>query len=491
MNFPTKAGAFDKRLGGEIDVFVTKLNAAGSTLVYSTFLGGSDSDQDGRIAIDAAGSAYVSGSTSSRNFPTTASAFDRRYNGERDAFVTKLNAAGSNLVYSTYLGGSFVDDGNAIAVDGAGSAYVTGSTSSENFPTTAGAFDRGLDGGDAFVTKLSPNGSALAYSTYLGGREEDEGAGLAVDGAGRAYLTGWTASGNFPTTASAFDRSYNGGGYYGDAFVTKLNADGSALAYSTFLGGNRDDDGRAIAVDAAESAYLTGRTESRSYPTTADASDTTQNGERDVFVTKLNADGSALAYSTYIGGTSSERGDAVAVDGGGSAFLTGRTGSDKFPTTAGAFDVKGNPRSGDAFVAKLTPSGSTLAYSTYLGGSSWDDDAAIAVDTGGRAYVTGRTESRDFPTTAGAFDPSLNDDWPGDAFVAKLDLIAGPPSCLVPRVVGMRLAQAKRRIRAEHCSLGRIRRVRSTRVGHVLAQSPRAGAVRRRGFKVGLVVGRR
>jgi hypothetical protein len=504
-NFPTTAGAFDRSHNGgseEVaadDAFVTKLNAAGSALVYSTYLGGSGDDRWSRVAVDGEGSAYVTGVTDSTNFPTTGGAFDRSYNGPYgDAFVTKLNAAGSSLVYSTYLGPSGADDAFEIAVDGAGSAYVSGVTDSTDFPTTAGAFDRSHGGKyDAFVTKLNAAGSALAYSTYLGGSSFDISDAIALDGAGSAYLTGRTVSSNFPTTAGAFDRSYNGG-KYGDAFVTKLNAAGSALAYSSFLGGSSLDEGSGIAVDGAGSAYVSGVTDSTDFPTTAGAFDRSHGGKYgDAFVTKLNAAGSALAYSTYLGGSGGDGGGGIALDAAGSAYVAGGTESTDFPTTAGAFDRSYNGRSyhgrsvggDDAFVAKLNAAGSGLRYSTFLGGIDIDGGGGIALDAAGSAYVAGGTWSRNFPTTAGAFDKSSDDD--DNAFVTKLDLVAGRVRCDVPRVVGMTLLKAKRTIRAMDCSVGRIRRARSRRVGRVLSQSPRAGTVRKRGFRVNLVVGRR
>ena len=244
------------------------------------------------------------------------------------------------LLYSTYLGGNNSDLGNPIAVDAAGSAYVTGETESNDFPTTAGAFDTSFNGNnDAFVTKLNATGSALVYSTYLGGSGDDRGHGIALD-AGNAYVTGETESTNFPTTLGAFDTSFNGNV---DAFVTKLNATGSApLLYSTYLGGSTADRGFEIAVDGAGGAYVTGQTAGGTpvFPTTAGAFDTSFNGQTDVFVTKLNATGSApLSYSTFLGGAQSESGDGIAVDGAGSAYVTGRTASSAFPTTAGAFDT--------------------------------------------------------------------------------------------------------------------------------------------------------
>jgi hypothetical protein len=412
-------GAYDRHLPLTID----------PGLVYSTYLGGSGQDAAYGIAVDSAGNAYVTGFTGSTDFPTTAGAFDTTHNGGTDAFVTKLNASGSALVYSTYLGGSATylgtsgqDVGYGIAVDSAGSAYVTGSTASSDFPTTAGAFDTTFNGfDDAFVTKLNATGSALVYSTYLGGTANEFGLGIAVDSAGNAYVTGDTDSTGFPTTAGALDTTQNGS--Y-DAFVTKLNATGSALVYSTYLGGSTTDIGTGIAVDSAGAAYVTGETLSSDLPTTAAAFDTTQNGGDDAFVTKLDATGSALVYSSYLGGSASDQGFGIAVDSAGAAYVAGATLSSDLPTTAGAFDTTFNGGH-DVFVTKLDATGSALVYSTYLGGTSGEFANAIAVDSAGSASVTGGTGSSDFPTTAGAFDTSLNASV--DAFVTKLSSTGSAP----------------------------------------------------------------
>jgi hypothetical protein len=431
-DYPTTTGAFDTS-SDPSDAFVTKLNAAGSRLAYSTFLGGRDLDFGESIAVDGSGRAYVTGQTSSADFPTTTGAFDTFVNDLGDAFVTKLSASGSALAYSTFVGGTNFDEGLGIAVDGSGRAHVTGQTRSADYPTTSGAFDTFFnDGGeppaDAFVTKLNASGSRLAYSTFLGGTNFDVGLGIAVLD-GRAYVMGSTTSPDYPTTTGAFDTSFNSGVGDVDAFVTKLNASGSELAYSTFLGGGTNDEGGAdIAVDGNGRAYVTGFTRSTDFPRTTGAFDISLDGAQDAFVTKLNASGSALVYSTYLGGTSSEWGESIAVDGSGRAYVTGSTFSADYPTTTGAFDTSfnGDNEREDAFVTKFNASGSALVYSTYLGGTNSDTGFGIAVRDG-RAYVAGRTEgvegSSDFPTTPGAFDttfgPSSNT-FSSDAFVTKL-----------------------------------------------------------------------
>jgi uncharacterized repeat protein (TIGR01451 family) len=350
-DFPTTPGAFQTVPHGT-DAFVTKLNPTGTALVYSTYLGGTsrgapfDLGDDGTgIAVDTAGNAYVTGLTGSGDFPTTPSAFQPACRGGSvqtapyDAFVTKLNPTGTALVYSTCLG-SNVDPGFGLqmAVDAVGNAYVTGATSSPNFPTTPGAFQPTfgggtLGGGDAFVTKLNPTGTALVYSTYLGGTDNDTGSGICVDTAGNAYVAGFTHSTNFPTTPGAFQTTRSG---VVAAFVTKLNPTGTALVYSTYLGGTGGDAGVSIAVDTAGNAYVTGTTDSADFPTTLGAFQTARSGVSNAFVTKLNPTGTALVYSTYLGGTRSDGGSGIAVDTAGNAYVTGGTNSANFPITPGA-----------------------------------------------------------------------------------------------------------------------------------------------------------
>jgi uncharacterized repeat protein (TIGR01451 family) len=449
-------------------------------LRYSTFLGGSSIEYSYSLAVDDDGNAYVTGYTYSSNFPVTAGAFDTTLGGSIDAFVTKVNPTGTDLSYSTFLGGSSDDYAYGLAVDGDGNAYVTGGTSSSNFPVTAGAFDTTFGGGDvfvtklnasgtglsystflgsggglslavdddgnayvtgstssssfpvtagafdttlsgyfdAFVTRLNASGSGLGYSTFLGGSSNEQGLDIAVDGDGNAYVTGGTDSSDFPVTAGAFATSYGGG--VGDAFVTKLNASGTDLSYSTFLGGSDYEDGYcSIAVDDDGQAYVTGYTYSSDFPVTAGAFATTFGGIVDTFVTRLNANGTGLSYSTFLGG-GYEYGSAIALDDDGNAYVTGATLTSSFPTTPGAFDTTFGGSYTDAFVTKLNASGTNLSYSTFLDGSTYASGSGIAVDGDGDAYVTGNTGSSDFPTTPGAFDTTLNSDI--DSFVTKLAL---------------------------------------------------------------------
>ncbi|HEY0520771.1 MAG TPA: SBBP repeat-containing protein [Ilumatobacteraceae bacterium] len=363
-NFPTTAGAFDRTLNippncprcvvDNTDNFVFKLNAAGSALAYSTYLGGTDIDSARGIAIDGSGNAYVTGETTSVDYPTTAAAFSRTAKGSNEVVVTKLNPTGSALVYSTFIGGTAADDADRVAVDSGGNAYVLGFSASTDYPTTAGAFDTTQNGVfDVTLTKLNPAGSALVYSTFLGGSDFDSASGLAVDAAGSAYVAGGTPSADFPTTAGAYDRTLNNN----DGFVTKFNPAGSALVYSTFLGGSDFDSINAIVLDASNNAWLGGGTSSVDFPVTPDATDATFNGGGDATIAELNAAGSAVLFATYLGGSSGESASGIGRDGTGNIYVTGQTMSQDFPATVGAFDRvwNGDPQIfwGDGFVSKI------------------------------------------------------------------------------------------------------------------------------------------
>jgi len=332
------------------------------------------------------------------------------------------------LSYATYLGGSDVDQGTGIAVDGSGYVYVTGDTFSSNFPTVnpeQATFAGGTQYGDAFITKLTPDGSSIVYSTYLGGSADEDVWKIAVDSAGEAVVAVYTASTDFPL-ANAAQATYGGGPY--DGFVSKLSADGSALVYSTYLGGSGDDEGYGVALDGAGNAYVTGLTSSPDFPTTANAAQGFFGGYYDAFVTELSSTG-ALVYSTYLGGSSDDDGYAIAVDGAGNAYVAGATASANFPVSTNAYQpyfVGGcskNSCTYDAFVAKISAGGASIAYSTYLGGSGDDEAEGIAVDGNGNAWVTGNTASTDFPTVNAA--QTTFGGGPYDAFVAELSAAGG------------------------------------------------------------------
>jgi hypothetical protein len=404
INFPTTPGAFDTALNVSPDAFVVKLNAAGSAPVYGTYLGGSGFDEGYGLAVDSAGSAYVAGYTNSANFPTTT------HFGPSGgaAFVTKLTPTGAGLVYSAVIGGGYAA---AVSLDSAANAYLTGAAAS-SFPTTPGAFETTPNGGsDVFVTKLNAAGSVLAYSTFVGGVRNDYGYGIAVDAAHNVYVTGQTESHDFPTMPGGFQRGFAGGPT--DAFVVKLNSAGSALVYANFLGGTWDDGGAGIAVDSAGYAYVAGSTSSTDFPSTVHFG----NGYYGPFVTKVNPTGTELVYSaTFAGGGD---GTAIALDGAGNAYMTGDTSFD-FPTTSDAFDGSFNGDY-DAFLTKLNAAGSALIYSTYIGGSNSEIGSGIAVDASGNVYLAGSTSSANFPTTPGAFK-QRNRNGDVDGFVTKFAL---------------------------------------------------------------------
>jgi hypothetical protein len=454
QNFPGTSGGFT----GTAQVFVTKINSSGSSLVYSTYVGGSgaNGDSGNAIAVDSSGNAFVTGGTTSTDFPTTGGAFQTTLKGTTgNAFVFKLNSSGGKT-YSTYLGGTGQDIalGIALASDGSGDVYVVGETSSHDFPTQ-GALQGYLTGsnGSGFVTKMNSSGTALVYSTYLGGSSTGNGdlvAAVAADSSDNAYVTGQTFSSTFHTTAGAFQTtcgSCTGGN--SNAFVTVINPGGSAYVYSTFLGGSGLDVGDGIAVDSAQSAYVTGATESSNFPTTSGAWQTTFGSITDAFVTKLNPAGSALVYSTYVGGSGFDTGEAIAVDGTNNAYVTGQTSSADFPTagpTQSALNGGGNTSSSDAFVTEINAAGSAPVFSTYLGGSGDEDDGgfgAIAVDNSGATiYVTGYTQSSDFPTAGSAYQAANGGGGLADAFVVKytqgpsFTIAASTPAAVAPGTSG-------------------------------------------------------
>ncbi|MFB3897829.1 MAG: SBBP repeat-containing protein [bacterium] len=395
-DFPTTSGAIDIPVYNTKDIFVTKLNPSGSGLVYSAIIGGNGDDYASAIALDTSGNAYITGKTHSSDFPITANAFDTIGDSRRgDAFILKLNATGSALIYSTYLGGSnsdwgsdikVNDSGNAyitgntdsydfpitpgamdtthvegfvaklnkagsgliystyiravslyLALDKSGNTYITGFTNSTSFPVTLGAYDTIYNGNeDAFVSKLNPTGTALVYSTYLGGNDKDMAFGIAIDDLGNAYITGDTDSGDFPTTAGAINSHL---GTTGDGFVTKLNSSGSALVYSTLIGGSNFDAGLDVGVDKFENACITGCTQSDDFPTTANAYKRSFGGSYDAFITKLNSTGSSLIYSTYLGGNQFDYPDAIAVDKTGKIYVTGMNSGGSYPVTGGAYSA--------------------------------------------------------------------------------------------------------------------------------------------------------
>jgi hypothetical protein len=376
-------------------------------LIYSTYLGGNSFDYAYAIATDSSSSTYVAGATSSATFPLVSPI--KTTNASQDAFVTKFSPAGDTLLYSTYVGGGGNETAYAIAVDSSGATYITGDTSSDNFPVQS-PYQSLLGGGfwDAFVVKLTPAG-ALSYSTYLGGNGLDEGHGIAVDSFGDAFVAGFTASTNFPLQSPIQNKNK---GIY-NSFVTELSPTGNSLVYSTYLGGSQEDQARALALDSSGSVYVTGTTDSSDFPTVSAFQPTYKFA--DIFVTKLSPAGTSLEYSTYLGGSGEENAYGIAVDSAGSAYVTGDTASMDFPVV-GAYQPNLASNNYDVFITKLAPTGDSLVYSTYFGGTGTDQGYAIAVDNSGAAYVAGWTNSADFPTLKAVQTAQGGD----DAFVFKL-----------------------------------------------------------------------
>ncbi|MEJ2008722.1 MAG: SBBP repeat-containing protein, partial [Acidobacteriota bacterium] len=429
VDFPVSGGVQGTFAGGScdtevntapcFDAFVAKLNPQGSALVYSTYLGGTGDDRGVRIAVDSGGEAYVAGFTDSLDFPTAGPLQSANGGGAcgttaypepcYDAFVARLSASGSSLFYSTYLGGTGDDFASSITVDSSGDAYVGGLTSASDFPVTSGALQTSYGGGpfDGFVAKINPSGTALVYSTYLGGSQEDHVNDVVLDSSGNAYLTGQTNSSNF-LIQGGFQPKYTAGTCGSalsstpcfEGFVSKLNATGSALVYSSYLGGTAASYGTGIALDSSGAAYVAGWTTSKDFPVTEGAFDTKWSGSDEAFVAKIAPAGDAIGYATYLGSINPDQANAIAVDSSGDAWIAGYAYGGKLPVASPLQADSGGLY--DAFVSEFNPTGSNLLFSTYLGGTG--DEAAndLALDSSGNIYLAGDTFSTDFPVTTSA-----------------------------------------------------------------------------------------
>jgi Tol biopolymer transport system component len=395
--------------------FIGKLDPSGTRLIYLTYLGGSRTATAHYVRVDADGYAYATGRTEADDFPTVNPIQSSYGGGSDDVFLSKLSPDGSSLIYSTYLGGSEYDQARSLALDAAGSVYLTGRTESSNYPVVNPIIPNFGGNQDGFITKVSPEGNQIIYSTYLGGRENDIGHAITVDVQGNAYVTGLSNSPDFPTV-NTYQDAYRGGDG-DDAIIVKLAADGSHFVYSTFIGGSGDDESRAIAVDTNGNAVITGYTRSVDFPTLNALQADFGGPTHDVFVTSLNPDGSDLVFSTYIGGDASDYGRGLALDADDNIYLTGYTNSPDFPLADPIQDHFAGGR-GDVIIMKLDPSASQLLYSTYLGGEAHERGRAITVDGSGNILVSGHTQSRDFTVTS-----FVSPDFGGgedDAFLVKL-----------------------------------------------------------------------
>jgi len=423
--FPVTVGP-DLTYNGGGDAFVAKVNSAGTALVYASYFGGAGSDQGLGIAVDSAGQAYITGNTNSgqASFPVTVGP-DVTYNGGTDAFVAKVNASGTALIYAGYIGGAAYDSGNGIAVDSQGNAYVTGNTlsSQTTFPKTVGpdlTYGGGANFGDAFVAKVNAAGTALTYAGYIGGAGDESGNGIAVDKNGNAFVAGYSDTGDasFPATVGP-DLTNHGNG---DAFVAEVNAAGTLLDFAGFIGGSGGESAKGIAVDGVGNAYVIGETDSTAatFPHLNGPDLTYNGGAKDAFVAKVTAGGASLSYAGYIGGAGADFGIGIAVDSAGEAYVVGTTDS-----TQTSFPVVGGPDStyngglNDAFVAKVNAAGTGLIFSGYLGGADNDQGTSVALDSAGDAFITRQTFSNQatFPVTSG---PGHTYSDNGDIFVAKI-----------------------------------------------------------------------
>ncbi len=448
-HFPVRTGPFTVHQGGENDAFIAKIDADGTDLVYAGFIGGDDYDRGMAVAVDGAGNAYVAGSTFSTEgtFPV-AGGPDLTANGSMDAFVAKVNPAGTALLYCGFIGGAGSEDATGIGVDGGGRVCITGyvDSSEATFPVVAGPSLTYSGNGDAYVARVAADGSGLEYCGYVGGADSDSGADIAVDGTGRAWITGNTRSGEatFPVAVGP-DLTYNGGGS-GDAFVAAVNDMGTALVYCGYIGGSLADRGKGIAVDGGGVAWVTGYTDSTAatFPV-AGGPALVNGGNTDAFVARVAANGSALLSCGYIGGTGYDYGESIALDGAGNGRVVGSTDSD-----APSFPVIGGPgltRSGeyDGFLATVLAADGSLGACGFFGGTGHEFPGGIAVDGAGDSYVTGYTASDgdSFPAPAGS---NLGFTAVESSFVAKVGPAAAPAgpvaSFILPKKVKAKLNAA-------------------------------------------------
>lgn len=391
-------------------------------LSYASFLGAQNYDELFAVASDANGNTYVAGYTTGILFPTVTPQQGTYAGGASDAVVCKLNPAGSAFVYCTYLGGNNADQAYAIATDAGGNTYVTGVTYSTNFPLASAV--QGAPGGgglaDAFVAKLNPSGGVLLYSTYLGGSQDEFPRGIAVNAAGNPFITGVTFSPDFPLQA-ALDASLGGGS---DAFLTSLTPTGSGLAFSTFIGGSLDEYGNAVSLTPSGDAFIVGSTNSTNFPTVAPLQAAFAGGARDAFVSRINGNGTALSYSSYLGGRFTD--EALAVTAyGDAAVVAGSTTSNDFPVVAAAQLTLGSAGQNDGFISRFAPNGASLSFSSYVGGSGNDVINGVAIDSKGNSYVAGQTTSSNLSIVNGVAG-QLTYHGAGDAFVAAYNGLGAP-----------------------------------------------------------------
>jgi hypothetical protein len=428
-DFPTTVGAYqtniDTSKGVIADYFVTKMNVNGTYPIFSTFIGGNDVEEGAGLAIDSNLNVYMTGTTWSDNYPLTNGALRQTRNGT-EAFITKLNSTGSTLLFSTFLGGLNDDWGNSISVDIAGNSYITGGTLSSDFPTTSGAYRTTLrNSSDLFVVKCNSTGTSLIYSTFLGGElgvsllNWLSVLSLTIDSFGCAYIAGYTSTTDYPTTTGAFQINYAGGSH--DGFITKLNQTGTDALYSSYLGGSGTDQISGVVVDNNGNAFVTGSTASPNFPTTPGSFQPTQKKMNEAFITKFNNTGTSILYSSFVGGSKDDYGLSIALDSEKNPYITGYTISDDFPIIQCAYQTTPLTYYSDCFLFKLNFNDSKFSYSTFISGSYREYGTSICIDNKNDIYITGSTLSHDYPVTAGAFQTSLKGQH--DGFVTKFSQI--------------------------------------------------------------------
>lgn len=403
-NFPTGTQTLAPNHG--IDAFIAKFNPDGSQAEYifwfytQVFFA---LDEATDVVVDDQGYAYVVGNTASDDFCSlfgNVPGYDTIYNDGGDGFLLKVEADGSGLVYCTFLGGLEPDRAMAVAIDDEGNAYVTGSTTSTDFITSNSSVNnQPLGGRDIFLLVLDAAGTAVLHASRLGGSNQDEGRALALDDAGNAYITGWTNSENFTTTAGVLGPALHGDF---DAFLVNINVHTPTLHYATYLGGSGEDRAYGLAIDTEGNAHVGGVTYSSDFPTTIDAFDRELSGSSDGFVAKVNPQATAFRYSTFLGGTQADQVNGLTLDDNNNVYVTGETWSADFPTSPDAWmpDLTGGQ---SGFLAVLNPSGRLLPYGTFVGGNNWDKGLALDRGDDGRVYLTGATLSPDFPISANAY----------------------------------------------------------------------------------------
>jgi hypothetical protein len=402
------------------DIYVAKLDATLTHLIYCTYIGGTGDDYVMSMKVDNDGNVILGGYTYSTDFPVTAGAIQTTKGIYEDGFVLKLNPTGTGLVYSTFLGGNNQDYINEIAIDSVGNVFIEGDTFSSDLPVSSTAKQKiKAADRDSFVAKINSTGTGIEYLTYIGGNSYEYTNGIAIDSAGNAYIAGVTYSTDFPTTAGAKQTVLSGSGST-DCFATKVNPDGSDFLYSTYIGGTGYDNAEDISIDNAGNAYVVGRTNSTNYPVTTGAFQTTSKGSYDLVLTKINPTGSNWVYSTYLGGTSDQYVNAIAVDNEGKATVVGYSYGKDFPTTAGAYQETATSNY-PTFMTRFAADGASLDYSTFLRGNSGDQIRNIVIDANNIPYLVGDAYSSDFPVTPNAFDQVI-DTTNGDAFVMRFEV---------------------------------------------------------------------